>query len=118
MGECLIRAIRHSPLLFFSNLDKGNFKYPNFPINPRAHYSSKTNFWVRINQNVGVREVIRGRALLIHPFTPKSGVYDFCIFKTADLAKILENFHQIHSFEATKMVNHSFWGSRKFLTHW
>ena len=99
--------------------------YPNFPINPRAHYLSKANFLgARINRNVGVREVIRGRALLIHPFyrkfcaTPKSGVYDFCIFETVDLAKILENFHQIHSFQATKIVNHSFWGSRKFLIHW
>ena len=71
-----------------------------------------------------MREVIRGRALLIHPLyqkfcaTPKSGVYNFCIFETVDLAKILENFHQIHSFQATKIVNHSFWGSRKFLINW
>ena len=50
--------------------------------------------------------------------TPKSGAYDFCSFKTVELVKIFQNVCQIHSFEATKTINPSFWGSSKFLIDW
>lgn len=35
--------------------------YPNFPINPRAHYSSKANFWVRILiETLGCANLFKG----------------------------------------------------------
>jgi hypothetical protein len=46
----------------------------------------------------------------IEPIWPK--------ISNAPLATCMKNFHQIHSFDATKIVNPTFWGSTKFLIFW